>query len=192
MEISKSFIKWPICRAEVVGFLVNPSCPCDNMCSFPTRLSLPFRQQFLWAPAFCLSFWESKGMCSSAPAETNRVGVDSQSLMPARNHILNSDRPGSNGNSQNLSLFISETDIDTNINSVIVLFRLKLTTVTKPGIRWLHNNINFHSKFQARNFEKFRQMREMSGLLRQALLPGVLRLGNWVQKLETSKISAGY
>lgn len=32
---------------------------------------------------------------------------------------------------QNLSLFISETDIDTNINFVIVLFRLKLTTVNK-------------------------------------------------------------
>lgn len=44
------------------------------------------------------------------------------------------DRPGSNGNSQNLSLFISETDIDTNIDFVIVLFRLKLITVTKPGI----------------------------------------------------------
>ena len=55
-------------------------------------------------------------------------------LSSARNHILKSDRPGSNGNSQNLSLFISETDIDTNIDFVIVLFRLKLITVTKLGI----------------------------------------------------------
>lgn len=74
----------------MAGFLVNPSCPCDNTCSFPTRLSLPLDNNSYGHVPSDFHFGnlrenikrkKIKIKHSSAPAEMNRVGVDSQSHM---------------------------------------------------------------------------------------------------------------